>query len=110
MQIVQQTDGNIKRITLVGSLDGKTAPELQDQALPLCDPEQHVVIDLREVGFMSSAGLRVLLLVYRQASARGGKVVLVSVSEEIREVMEMTGFLDFFTFCENLTEVRQLLA
>ncbi len=110
MQITQQTEGNVKQIVLTGSLDGKTAPELQDKVLPLQEGEHHVVMDLSAVGFMSSAGLRVLLLIYRQASAHGGKVVLAGVSEEIHEVMEMTGFMDFFSFAATLAEARQLVA
>jgi len=40
--------------------------------------------------------LRVLLMVYRQLKAKDGKVVLVGVSDEIKDVMFMTGFITFF--------------
>ena len=55
------------------------------------------VFDVTGVPYMSSAGFRLLLLIYRQVSLRGGKVAIVGLSEEIRDTMAVTGFLDFFT-------------
>ncbi len=52
---------------------------------------------MRCVVYLSSAGLRMLLLAYRQAAARESDLLLAGLSEEIRDTMEMTGFLDFFT-------------
>ena len=48
------------------------------------------------MAYMSSAGLRMLLVIYRTIVGQGGKVVLVGLSEELQDTMALTGFLDFF--------------
>ena len=55
-----------------------------------------LVMDMSGVTFMSSAGLRMLLLLYRQVRANDGRVALVGLSEAIRDTMSITGFLGFF--------------
>ena len=51
---------------------------------------------------MSSAGLRMMLLIYRQVIGGGGRVVLVGLSEDIKDTMSVTGFLDFFTMHDHV--------
>jgi anti-sigma B factor antagonist len=90
---------NIDDVTVVaiaGELDGKTAPVAQETVLPLAAPGCKLLIDMSEVPYMSSAGLRMMLLIYRQVSANDGQSVLVGLSEEIKDTMEVTGFLDYF--------------
>jgi len=60
------------------------------------ESQPSVVLDMGEVDYMSSAGLRTLLLLYRQAASRNGKVVIAGLQESIRDIMAITGFLDFF--------------
>ncbi len=81
---------------LMGDIDAKTAPEVRDKVLPLIVPGSKILLDLTKVPYLSSAGLRVLLLLYRQVSSKDGKIVLVGLSEEITDIMAITGFLDFF--------------
>lgn len=54
------------------------------------------MLDLGEMTYLSSAGLRVLLLAYRRAQESGARIVLVDLPPDVREVMSATGFLDFF--------------
>jgi anti-sigma B factor antagonist len=100
---INQSDTNIIA-AVEGSIDSKTAPELQQSILPVISDTHKVILDLTEVSFVSSAGLRILLMVYRQLKARDGKVVLVGVSEEIKDVMFMTGFIAFFEICPTVEE------
>ena len=90
-------------VKLVGDIDGSTAPAAQQAIMPLIQPGCKIVLDMTEVPFMSSAGLRMLLVVYRQ-SAASGHVVLVGLSDEIKETMEMTGFLEFFQLADTIDE------
>ncbi|CCG06998.1 STAS domain-containing protein [Pararhodospirillum photometricum] len=87
-------------IALEGSVDGKTAPELQAEILPVVAPLAQVILDLARVDYMSSAGLRMLLTLYRQFQAQKGRIALVGVSEDIRDVMSHTGFIGFFTLAD----------
>lgn len=89
-------------VKISGDIDGNTAPVAQQQILPLATPGCKIVLDMTQVQYMSSAGLRMLLLVYRRIPAVNGKIVLVGLSEEIEEVMSVTGFLDFFQTADSL--------
>jgi anti-sigma B factor antagonist len=94
---------NVDDVTVValeGELDGKTAPVAQSEVLPLAQPGCKLLLDMSKVPYMSSAGLRMMLLIYRQVSANDGQSVLVGLSEEIKDTMEVTGFLDYFEVCD----------
>ena len=83
-------------VTLTGALDGKTAPDAQAAMAPVLGEFTVLVIDLTAVGYMSSAGLRVLLLLHRQLAAKKGRAILVGLSDSLAETMRITGFLQFF--------------
>lgn len=89
-------------IEMAGDVDANTATLVQQQVLPLALPGSKIILDMTKVPYMSSAGLRMLLSLYRQISTNDGRIVLVGLSEEIRDTMHITGFLDFFTSCETL--------
>ena len=102
MQIQSQITNGIAVVTITGDIDGKSAPDAQAQLLPLIASASRLVLDMNGVGFMSSAGLRMLLMVYRQATTNSGKVALVGLSEEIKDTMLMTGFLNFFVVADTI--------
>jgi len=95
-------------ISIEGSIDSKTAGELQTQIMESASDTSKVVMDLYKVDFVSSAGLRVLLMVYRQIKSKNGKVILVGVSEEIQDVMSMTGFINFFEISATVDDALKL--
>lgn len=96
-------------ITLVGDIDGSTAPGVQADVLAAAAPDIKMILEMTQVPYMSSAGLRVLLAVYRQMTAQNGQVVLVGLVEEIKDTMSVTGFLDFFTTADSLEEAFAVL-
>ncbi len=89
-----------------GAIDGKTAPEVQAAIAPILGEFTTVVLDLSQVRYMSSAGLRVLLLVHRQLVARKGRPILVGLSDSLAETMRVTGFLQFFETHATLADVK----
>jgi anti-anti-sigma factor len=97
MTITKVQEGDKLIIALEGRLDTTTAPELQAQLIPEFDTAKHIQLDFKDLAYVSSAGLRVLLLGEKTASAKGGVLILVNVSPEIQEVFEMTGFSDVLT-------------
>lgn len=102
MNVTSSTVESITIIEATGSIDSKTAPEFERTALAAIQGQSEVIIDLTNVEFLSSAGLRVLLMIYRQVKAKNGKVVLVGTSEEILDIMANTGFLSFFLTADTL--------
>lgn len=109
MKVTITDQEDISIVEVVGDIDSKTAPEFERGAKTATDKSQKIAIDLTAVGFMSSAGLRVLLMVYRNIKAQNGKVVLVGVSEEIQDVMSTTGFINFFTIVGTIQEALVIL-
>jgi anti-sigma B factor antagonist len=65
---------------------------------------------MSRVDYLSSAGLRLLLLLYREIISRNGQLVLVGVYPEIRTVMSHTGFLSFFTLADSQQEALHAFA
>jgi anti-sigma B factor antagonist len=100
-----------------GELTAHTAGPTQEGVLrlaePLPQPGAKLILDMTRVSFMSSAGLRLLLIVYRAISSRGGKILLVGLSEDLRSTMALTGFLDLFrheaTLDAGLTELAAVI-
>ncbi|WP_428263920.1 STAS domain-containing protein [Haliangium sp.] len=109
MDIDIRTDQDITVIELAGDLDTNTSREVQAQILPLVSAHGKMIVDLTGVSYMSSAGLRVLLSLYRHTSNQDGILVLVGVAEEIRDTMEITGFWDFFQTCASLDDAMSRL-
>jgi len=110
VEIKIHQDGAVAVAVISGEIDSKTAGAAQAELLPLIEKSSKAVLDLKQVTFMSSAGLRMLLLLYRQATAREGKVALVGLSDEIKDTMSMTGFLNFFRVAETLEAAKLALA
>lgn len=107
---LEEIDG-VMVATLFGELDGRTAPIVQDKLMTLPNPDGKALIDMSGVGYISSAGLRALLMLYRGFVADNGRVALVGLTENIRDVMSITGFLEFFddygTLEEGLVALKQ---
>jgi anti-sigma B factor antagonist len=110
MQLTKQMRGDVTVITLDGSLDSGTAPTVQADLERLVPEGGMTVLDLSKMSYMSSAGLRVLLLVQRRAQAAGARVALARLSPDVREVMAATGFLDFFAVSDTVEQGVEALA
>ena len=97
MNINKTQSGEKITLTLSGRLDTTTAPKLQEALIPEFDSAKHVELDFAGLAYVSSAGLRVLLMGEKTAKAKGAKMSLVNVSADIKEVFEMTGFSNVLT-------------
>ncbi len=104
MEIEVGCADEIAEAVLRGDVDGRSAPEVQAKLLPLLEGNRKLLIDMTAVGFLSSAGLRMLLLLYRHFAARSGTIVLIGVSDEIQDTMSMTGFSGFFKLVRTRAE------
>jgi len=110
MEINVKSSGQVTVVEISGDIDSNTAPLAQDQVLPLAQPGSKILLDMSGVEYMSSAGLRMLLSMYRQISRGSGDIVLVGLSEQIKDTMSVTGFLNFFTTRDTVDEGLQALA
>ena len=97
MNIVKSIEGNAATLAPDGRLDTTTAPELEAAIDALDDSVTELTLDLENLRYISSAGLRVLLNTQKKANASGGTMKLTHVNEEIMDVFDMTGFVSFLT-------------
>jgi len=104
MNIELEEMNGVMVATLYGELDGRTAPQVQEKLLALPAPDGRALLDMSGVSYISSAGLRALLMLYRQMAAKDGRVALVGLAENIHDVMVVTGFLEFFDDYATLQE------
>jgi anti-sigma B factor antagonist len=104
MEVNVRDDAGVVLVEPVGDIDGKTAPDFLEQVVGQVRSGARLVINLERVAFMSSAGLRAMLLVYREAKTRGAKLALAGVNKDIRNSMSATGFLAFFVVCDNVAD------
>lgn len=95
---VTATESQGRRVVHVaGRVDSNTAPRLEERlAALLHEGPSRLVINLREVDFLSSAGLRVLLSASRTARQNGGDVHLSEVSSQVARLLELTSFDVYF--------------
>lgn len=92
MEIKTNTEGSTLTISVSGRVDTVTAPELE-AGLKFGDATK-VVIDLADVPYMSSAGLRLMLTAHKTMMAKGGTLHIAGVQPSVKEVFDITGFSD----------------
>src|ERR1051326_4257105 len=110
MNLETSEENGIGMARLEGSLHGKTVPQKGGAFKAFLAAHDKMILDLTKVDYLSSAGLRLLLLLYRELTARKGKLVLLGVSDDIRTVMSHTGFLNFFTLATSQAEAATALS
>lgn len=96
MTITKKGEGAALALALQGRLDTITAPELEQELKRSLKGVSALVLDLKELDYLSSAGLRVILAAQKQMNKQGSMVVK-NVNETIMEVFEVTGFTDILT-------------
>ena len=83
-------------VTASGEVDTHSAPALRAVLEGLLEPE-HIVLDLREVHFLDSAGLQAITAAARRLRRAGGELFLVSDSHEVLSIFRLTGLDRFLT-------------
>ena len=83
-------------ITLEGRLDTTTAPLLEAELKENLDGVTELILDFEKLEYISSAGLRVLLSAHKIMSKQGSMVVK-NLTEEVKEIFDITGFSDILT-------------
>lgn len=97
MTVNKTVENKTVTICASGRLDTTTAPQFEavvDEALP---EAEELVLDFKELEYISSAGLRVILKAQKAMNSAKGAMKLVHVNEDIMEVFDITGFIDILT-------------
>jgi anti-anti-sigma factor len=98
MDIYEERKDGFLVLGLEGRLDATNSKMFEDKILAVIDEgERQLVIDLSQLNYVSSAGLRVFLLASKRLSPAGGKLVLCSLQEPVKEVFEIVGFFSILS-------------
>lgn len=101
-----ETRGDIQIFRLEGRVDSVTAKGLEEAFLQNVQAgHKYFVADLAEVKYVSSAGLRVFLVVAKRLKPVGGNLRLAALNQTIREVFEISGFLKLFEILDNADNI-----
>ena len=96
LNITKNLNNDCLTVFLEGRLDTTTAPQLETALKESLDGVKELILDFDKLEYISSAGLRVLLSAQKTMSKQGGMKV-IHVSDLIKEIFEVTGFIDILT-------------
>ena len=97
MNLIESRVEDIITIAIVGRVDTVTSPDLQNAILKAFQKSNKLILDFEKCEYVSSAGLRALLLGQKTATSKKGFMKLVKVQEIVLSVFEVTGFDSILT-------------
>ena len=111
MEIHQSEVQSTVVLRLVGRLDGLTSPDLGMQITTLIAQDKHkFILDFSQLDYISSAGLRVLLMLQKQVKVFGGKSILVNLKPDINHIFDISGFGVIFSFAPSIEDALIAIA
>jgi stage II sporulation protein AA (anti-sigma F factor antagonist) len=111
MQINQHRERGTVIVAPVGRIDSTTSASLDEHLLKLAAAgERRIVIDMAGVEYISSAGLRVMLSLAKRIRENKGGLALCVLSESVRQVFALAGFLPLFTVTGTRDEAVERVA
>lgn len=97
MEVKINKQDDVTTIRLIGRLDTPAAQEVGKELTPLQETANGtIILDCEDLSYISSSGLRIFLSLRKAAAVKGGKVIVRSINDSIRNVFMMTGFLNLF--------------
>lgn len=103
MEFTTTTDRNATIVTLSGRLDAVTAPEYERKMRELIDGgDLRFVVDFAQLDYISSAGLRGLLVTAKLLKAKKGELRFANVAGTVKEVFDISGFNSIFPMDDSL--------
>ncbi len=107
MEVLQETVNGVTIVSITERLDSNTSPQCEAQLVTIIDGgARKLVIDFSSLDYVSSAGLRVLLMAAKKLKSVDGKIVIAALRPHIREVFDIAGFSSIFTITETVDAAR----
>lgn len=108
IKVEKETNCSIVHVS--GKIDATTSDELEDALIDLLEQgEQNIILDLKDTKYISSAGLRVLVVVTKQVYD-SGHFCLCNANDNVREIIDMSGFNVFMNIYEDLSTAKEEVA
>jgi anti-anti-sigma factor len=111
MNITEKKVNTTLVLGLSGRLDATTTPEVDKLVTErMKSGENNLLFDLTELQYISSAGLRLLVVALKQTSASKGSMALCGLREPVKMVFDVSGFTSFFKIAASVEDALALLA
>ena len=110
ISITIQTDQLVPLVTPAGRIDATTTSEFDKALQPLLENENYLIIDLTKCSYLSSAGIRTLLITEKKLKAAGGGLFLCGLLPEVYQIIEMAGMLRIFRVSTSTAEASSEIA
>ncbi len=108
MEINESKKGDFFVIHLAGRLDTSNYGELEKKLISFIEGgEKQIIVECSGLVYISSSGLRVLLMALKKITAAGGKFHLCNLQDNIREIFEIAGFTSIFKVFDTLEEAAK---
>jgi len=105
MEITEERRENILILRVIGRLDASTSKTMEERLLSIIDSgEGRLVIELSQLDYISSAGLRVFLLAAKRMGYTNGRMILCSLKNAVKQVFDIAGFSTFLTLAGSTEE------
>ena len=97
MEVKIERENGVVTVYLNGRLDTPASQEIAPRMNELiADAAGTIILDCKDLSYISSSGLRIFITLRKAAAEQGGKIIVRSITNEIRSVFMMTGFLNLF--------------
>ena len=108
--VISDRDEATKLVTVVGKLDTTTSPQFDEDVAPaLTSGASIAVLDLADLSYISSAGLRSVFKARKMMESKGGSLLLVNVQPQVQKVFEIVKAMPVQTVFRSVTELDQYL-
>jgi anti-anti-sigma factor len=111
MKLETQTlDGGIVKVQLSGRMDAQGTEEIEPKLMDSLGAHRAVILDLSDVSFLTSAGIRALIVAAKAVSRRGGRMALLVLDANVRKVLEIANLGQLMPIHHTLDEVLRAVS
>lgn len=107
MEFFQKNDGDLLIVKPIGRLDSSNSSDFEkivDERITA--GSKNVLLDMSELAYVSSAGLRAVLIIGKKIRSENGKLLMSGMQSSVREIFEISGFLSIFELFESVEKAR----
>jgi anti-sigma B factor antagonist len=97
MEVIEDRVGSTTMLRVVGRVDSSVAKLLETKVADVIARDGAIIVDLKDMNYVSSAGLRCFIMLAKHAHAKNRTISLCAMRDEVIEIFEISGLLDLFT-------------
>ena len=109
MELSLRDGENCRYLSFSGRLDASTSPEAEQALRGKLDDCRALLVDLDGLSYISSAGLRVLLVIAKRMQSNRGKLVLCRLRPDVKTIFELSGLTSIFNICDDLQSAENAI-